>query len=68
LVPELFKGKGQLDAMTRLRALSERLVATTDLSASLGEVLDTAIALHAADFGTIESCGGRHCMRRSPPT
>jgi signal transduction histidine kinase len=44
----------ELDAMTRLQGLSDRLLTTADWVAALGEVLDTAIALHAADRGTAQ--------------
>jgi PAS domain S-box-containing protein len=44
----------ELDAMTRLRELSDRLLTAVDLPTALGEVLDTAITLHAADQGTIQ--------------
>ncbi|HEY1189243.1 MAG TPA: chemotaxis protein CheB [Gemmata sp.] len=44
----------ELDAMTRLHALSDRLLAVRDLTTALGDVLDTAITLHAADKGTVQ--------------
>jgi len=44
----------ELAAMTRLHELSDRLLTISDLPAGLGEVLDTAIALHGADRGTVQ--------------
>ncbi|MBX9585410.1 MAG: PAS domain S-box protein, partial [Gemmataceae bacterium] len=44
----------ELDAMTRLHGLSERLLTAPDLEAALGDVLDTALALHGADRGTVQ--------------
>jgi signal transduction histidine kinase len=44
----------QLAAMTRLHDLADRLISATDLPAALADVLDTAIALHGADKGTVQ--------------
>ncbi|HMK84469.1 MAG TPA: PAS domain S-box protein [Steroidobacteraceae bacterium] len=44
----------QLEDMRRLRDMSARLVETADLPRMLEEILDTAIALHRADFGNIQ--------------
>ncbi len=44
----------ELQAMTRLHELSTRLLSTTELQPLLEEVLDAAIAIQNADFGTVQ--------------
>jgi PAS domain S-box-containing protein len=44
----------ELEAMTRLHALSTRLVAMTDLRAALGDILEEAIRACRADFGNVQ--------------
>jgi len=44
----------EVEEMTRLHQLSSRLLATRDLTIALDEVMDAAIALLGADFGTIQ--------------
>ena len=43
-----------LAAMTRLHELSTRLIGVAAMGALLGEVLDAAIELQGADFGTVQ--------------
>lgn len=44
----------ELEAMTRLHALSARLLATKSLDAALADILENAIATVGADFGNIQ--------------
>lgn len=45
---------GELTALTRLHELTERLMASPDLSTALDEILDAALTLHSTDMGTIQ--------------
>jgi PAS domain S-box-containing protein len=44
----------ELDAMSRLHALSTRLVAATDLPSALADVLEEAVRTTGADFGNVQ--------------
>jgi PAS domain S-box-containing protein len=46
--------RGELEAMSRLHALSTRLLHTTELSLALDDVLENAILTIGADFGNIQ--------------
>ncbi|WP_149112203.1 chemotaxis protein CheB [Limnoglobus roseus] len=53
-VTERQRAETELAAITRLHDLSDRLLTAPDLPAALGHVLDAAVALHAADKGTVQ--------------
>jgi GAF domain-containing protein len=46
--------RAELASMTRLNELSTRLTATSDLQATLYEILDAIIELQGADFGDVQ--------------
>jgi GAF domain-containing protein len=46
--------RAELASMIRLRELSTRLTATTDLPSILYEMLDATIELRGADFGDVQ--------------
>jgi len=53
---EMRKAAEEAEGMARLHELSTRLVTQSELQAVLEEVLDAAITLLNADFGTVQLC------------
>jgi PAS domain S-box-containing protein len=51
--------EGDLDAMSRLQKVGALFVAEGNLESALGEIVETAMAISGADFGTIQVLKGR---------